>query len=456
MEGRNAIVTGASHGIGVYIGRALAARGTNLLLVARSEPELVRVAKELRGPETKVAIAAIDLAGRRAAEEVAAAALAELGTVDVLVNNAAVELQRRFHTLDADEIEAVLRVDLITPIELSRLLLPQMLERGYGRIVNISSIAGRNGFPFTEAYAASKDGLIAFGRVLRNDYRRAGISASAIVLGAVKETGIGQRTLDETGLRANTAFMVGPERVAKAVVRAIEEGQGRDRGHAWLRPVHEGAHGSLPGVRAGDEPDQRSREAHGDGRRPPRSGARRRGGAGVRVVGSGRSCPTRRPRHCGAPDGPLLGRVLAPLALRRAPVDGRVAECDMGTGADVGQTCRTFTHRQLHIRAPGGAWTRPPTFGAAATAAAAPLEAPIVIKRGASEAGSRVNHDSINGPQEIRLGVIDAARPPLQTHHHLRSRALSVPPVRSSASRSATSSSERVKSKICAFSSIRS
>ena len=223
MEGRNAIVTGASHGIGVYIARALAARGTNLLLVARSEPELVRVAKELRGPETKVAIAAIDLAGRRAAEEVAAAALAELGTVDVLVNNAAVELQRRFHTLDTDEIEAIIRVDLITPIDLSRLLLPQMLERGYGRIVNISSIAGRNGFPFTEAYAASKDGLIAFGRVLRNDYRRAGVSASAIVLGAVKETGIGQRTLDESGLRANTAFMVGPERVAKAVVRAIEK-----------------------------------------------------------------------------------------------------------------------------------------------------------------------------------------------------------------------------------------
>jgi short-subunit dehydrogenase len=223
MEGRNAIVTGASHGIGVHIARALAARGANLLLVARSEPELTRLAKELRGPDTKVVVAAIDLAGRRAAEQVAAAALAELGTVDILVNNAAVELQRRFHTLEPDEIETVLRVDLISPIELSRLLLPGMLARGYGRIVNISSIAGRNGFPFTESYAASKDGLIAFGRVLRNDYSRAGVSASAIVLGAVKETGIGQRTLDETGLSANTAFMVGPDRVAKAVVRAIEK-----------------------------------------------------------------------------------------------------------------------------------------------------------------------------------------------------------------------------------------
>jgi NAD(P)-dependent dehydrogenase (short-subunit alcohol dehydrogenase family) len=131
-------------------------------------------------------------------------------------------LQRRFHTLDTDEIETLLRVDLITPIVLARLLLPQMLERGYGRIVNISAIAGRVGFPFTEAYAASKDGLIAFSRVLRNDYRGADVSASAIVLGAVRGAGLGQRTLDETGLKANTAFMVKPDKVARAVVRAIE------------------------------------------------------------------------------------------------------------------------------------------------------------------------------------------------------------------------------------------
>src|SRR5207248_6602050 len=122
-----------------------------------------------------VAVAAIDLAGRQAAEQVAAAAAAELGSTDILVNNAALELQRRFHTLDIDEIENVIRVDLTTPIALTRLLLPAMLEQGYGRIINISSIAGRVGFPYTEAYAASKDGLIAFSRVLRNDYRRAGV-----------------------------------------------------------------------------------------------------------------------------------------------------------------------------------------------------------------------------------------------------------------------------------------
>jgi short-subunit dehydrogenase len=223
VEPQNAIVTGASHGIGEYIARALAARRMNLLLVARSESELARLADELRSRDTKVAIAAVDLGEPEAAAQVAAAAATELGTVEVLVNNAALELQRRFHTIGADEIEAVIRVDLITPIELTHLLLPGMLERGYGRIVNISSIAGRVGFPHTETYAASKDGLIAFGRVLRNDYRRAGVSASAIVLGAVKDAGIGQRTIDELGLKTNTSFMVTPEKVVKSVLRAIDK-----------------------------------------------------------------------------------------------------------------------------------------------------------------------------------------------------------------------------------------
>jgi short-subunit dehydrogenase len=95
--------------------------------------------------------------------------------------------------------------------------------RGYGRIINISSIAGRVGFPYTEAYAASKDGLIAFSRVLRNDYRRAGVSASAIILGAVKDAGLGQRTLDELGLKTNAAFMVTPEKVARAVMSGIDK-----------------------------------------------------------------------------------------------------------------------------------------------------------------------------------------------------------------------------------------
>jgi short-subunit dehydrogenase len=221
MQPRNAIVTGASHGIGQYIARALAARQMNLLLVARSEAELARLATELGG-DVKVSAAAVDLGDPEAARRVAEAAAAELGSVDVLVNNAATEPQTRFHVLTPAEIEHVLQVDLISPMLLTRLLMPGMLERGYGRIINISSLAGHTSFPYTEAYAAAKDGLTAFSRVLNSDYRHTGVSATSLILGPVKDTGVSARTLAETGLTASTAFSVGPQKVAAATLRAID------------------------------------------------------------------------------------------------------------------------------------------------------------------------------------------------------------------------------------------
>src|SRR5690349_3770971 len=223
MEPCNAIVTGASHGIGQYIARALAGRHMNLLLVARTEAELARLARELQTNGGKAAVAAVDLGDPGAARQIAEAAAAELGTVDVLVNNAATEPQTRFHVLTPAEIGNVLQVDLISPLLLARFLLPGMLERRYGRIINISSLAGHTSFPYTEAYAAAKDGLTAFSRVLHSDYRRTGVSATSLILGPVKDAGVSARTLTETGLTASSAFSVSPQKVAAATVRAIDK-----------------------------------------------------------------------------------------------------------------------------------------------------------------------------------------------------------------------------------------
>jgi short-subunit dehydrogenase len=115
MEPRNAIVTGASHGIGRYIARALAARHMNLLLVARSEAGLARLATELETDGSKAAVAAVDLGDPSAARQIAEVAAVELGTVDVLVNNAATKPQTRFHVLTPAEIGNVLQVDLVSP-----------------------------------------------------------------------------------------------------------------------------------------------------------------------------------------------------------------------------------------------------------------------------------------------------------------------------------------------------
>jgi short-subunit dehydrogenase len=125
--------------------------------------------------------------------------------------------------LSPAEVADVLQVDLISPVLLSRILLPAMLERGYGRIVNISSMAGHASFPYTEAYAAAKDGLTAFSRVLTSDYRASGVSATSLILGPVKDAGLSARTLAETGLTASTAFSVAPDKVAAATLRAIDK-----------------------------------------------------------------------------------------------------------------------------------------------------------------------------------------------------------------------------------------
>jgi short-subunit dehydrogenase len=222
---QTAIVTGASHGIGPYLARALAKEGMNLTLAARSASELEKVAMEMRDLGVKALPVPTDVTNRDARIALVAAAERTFGTVDVLVNNAGGDPQRAFHRYNADDIEAVIELNLTGPIDLARLLLPGMLERQRGHIVNISSMGGRMGFPHTEVYSACKDGLIGFTRVLRADYRNAGVSGSVLILGSIGEVGQTPRTLEETGFHMpamGKAFLSPPEAVGRAVVEAIK------------------------------------------------------------------------------------------------------------------------------------------------------------------------------------------------------------------------------------------
>jgi short-subunit dehydrogenase len=150
----------------------------------------------------------------------------------VLVNNAGGDPQREFDAMSWMDNASILELNLIAPMRLTHLVLPGMLRRGRGHIVNISSIAGRVSFPYTEAYAAAKDGLIGFTRVLRADYRSRGVSASVVVLGAIREAGQGQRTADELGLKLPPMSTSPARAVARAVVAAIQ----RDRAEIVVMP----------------------------------------------------------------------------------------------------------------------------------------------------------------------------------------------------------------------------
>jgi short-subunit dehydrogenase len=222
LASRTAIITGASRGIGVQIAYALAGRQMNVVLAARSVPNLEAVAAELRRSGAAVLAIPTDVSVQADREALIAAALQTFGTIDVLVNNAAQITVAAYDRLTLDQIEQIVQVNLTAPLLLSRMVLPQMLAQHRGHIVNIASMAGKLGVACLEPYAATKAGLISFVETVRASYRRSGVSASAICPALVADAGMWQRVQHETGV--STPVLLGavpPTRVAEAVVRAI-------------------------------------------------------------------------------------------------------------------------------------------------------------------------------------------------------------------------------------------
>ena len=216
-------MTGASRGIGVLIARALAAEGVNLALSARTLPAIETLAGELSATGVRcVAIRSdVALAGDRT--ELLQRAAAELGPIDILVNNAALEANDAFANFSPADIEQMLQVDLIAPVLLTRELLPGMLERKTGHVINIASLAGKGATPFNVPYSTAKGGMILFTHSLRAELRGTGVSCSVIVPGFISETGMFADKTRDHGVSA--PVLVGtskPEAVARAVVRALK------------------------------------------------------------------------------------------------------------------------------------------------------------------------------------------------------------------------------------------
>src|SRR5437899_255340 len=159
LAGRTALVTGASHGLGPYIARALAAKRMKLVLAARSAAELDALAAELRRRGLEALPVPADLAQPADRERVVTAAQNQFGAVDVLVNNAAVFFPKSFHRSSARELEHAVEVNLVAPLVLSALALPSMHERGRWNIVTLRSHYGRiltDSSVYASATAASR------------------------------------------------------------------------------------------------------------------------------------------------------------------------------------------------------------------------------------------------------------------------------------------------------------
>lgn len=182
LEGRTALVTGASRGIGAATARALDRAGARVALVARSEESLREVAADLRhDPVVLVA----DLAGVDAPAQVARQALDALGTVDILVNNAAAAARLDTVDTDAAVIDAMLAVNVRAPLLLIAALVPSMIAAGGASVINLSSVSGLVGTPRRAAYAASKGALDAATRSLAIELGPSGIRVNSVAPGVV-------------------------------------------------------------------------------------------------------------------------------------------------------------------------------------------------------------------------------------------------------------------------------
>lgn len=162
LDGRRALVTGASSGIGAALAEALAARGATVGLAARRAHRIDEVLERCRAHAPDSRRWTVDLLEPEAPEALARMAADELGPVDVLVNAAGIPKRRRADALTAEEVEQVVRVNLLAAVRLTLAVLPGMRERGWGHVVNVSSVAARLAPPGESVYAASKAGLTAF------------------------------------------------------------------------------------------------------------------------------------------------------------------------------------------------------------------------------------------------------------------------------------------------------
>lgn len=180
LQGKVALITGAGKGIGKAVAIALAKEGVHVGLTARTESAVKAVADEITALGVKAAFATADVSNRAEVEVAVAKIQDELGNIDILVNNAGTATFGNFLELEPDVWEHQIRVNLFGVYYVTRAVLPQMIERKTGDIVNISSTAGKSGSPVTSAYAASKFGVFGLSESLMQEVRKHNIRVTAL------------------------------------------------------------------------------------------------------------------------------------------------------------------------------------------------------------------------------------------------------------------------------------
>lgn len=190
IRGRNAVLTGASGGLGRQIGAVLAREGVNMALVGRDVERLETSAGQFATRGVNVETYVADIADPADRRNLPLRILGKFDEVDLLVNAAGIEHYGRFADQTPAAIDETLAINLLSPLRLALEFLPGMLERKRGHIVNIGSLAGRVGMPFASVYAASKGALCNWSLSLSAELQGTGVGVSSICPAFVGESGM--------------------------------------------------------------------------------------------------------------------------------------------------------------------------------------------------------------------------------------------------------------------------
>jgi short-subunit dehydrogenase len=222
-----AVVTGASGGMGAVFARQLAKRGYSVLAVARASDALAKLAEELQGYGTRVDVVAANLATPEGVAAVVQRARS-LGNVELLVNNAGVSTSGHFLEQSPDREAQVIRVNVEALWTLTRDIVPEMVKRGRGGVINIASVVAFQPIPYWTTYAATKAFVLAFGEGLAFELRKSGVRVVTVCPGFTK-TGLYAET-GVPGLAGRLLRHSTPEEVVRAALAAYD-------GHRVIRIV---------------------------------------------------------------------------------------------------------------------------------------------------------------------------------------------------------------------------
>lgn len=217
-----ALITGASKGIGKAIARNLAARGYDLLLVARSEELLKETASEIAaGLRVDCQWLALDLSEDQAAAKVYEYCKQQAVPVSILVNNAGYGLSGPFEKYTAETHAEMLHLNIVTLVSLTRLFLPELKKQPAAYVLNIGSSAAYQAVPFLSAYAASKSFVLNFSRGLRGELKGTNVSVTCVCPGPTDTNFVNRANIGEKGRKAAARFNMTPETVAHIAVERL-------------------------------------------------------------------------------------------------------------------------------------------------------------------------------------------------------------------------------------------